>query len=81
MSTMNGQILPIPNPDDWCGLPHAAQLLAVHEQTVRRMIADGVLRGYRPKGSSAVLLWLPQVHQVVEARRIAAGRRPPPRRS
>lgn len=67
--------LPLPNPEEWVTRGAAAQLLAVDPATVSRMIGDGRLRSYSPvcapDETAPILLWLPEVAALAEARRIA----------
>jgi excisionase family DNA binding protein len=70
----------LPNPQDWCTIDGAAQLLGVHRESVRRMIRDGKLTGYYPFGSregerwALVLLWRPEVDRMLDARKVVAGK-------
>jgi excisionase family DNA binding protein len=67
--------LPFPNPDDWCTLRYACKRLNRSERTVRRMIAENVLRVHRPRVATdreqADMFWLADVEELREAFRRA----------
>lgn len=71
---MNVQTLPFPNPGDWATKSGAATLLDVSLVTLNRMIADGRLTAYAPLGARGDqhLLWVPEVIELVAARRRVA---------
>lgn len=48
---MNGQTLPIPNPDDWVTVDGAVKILGRSKQQVVRYLADQKIRSYRIFGA------------------------------
>lgn len=66
--------LPMPNPADWMTQRAAAELLGVSTRTVTRMVVDGKLSLYWPKGGQGekrpALFWWPEVQAYATARRI-----------
>jgi hypothetical protein len=74
MFDMNQQVLPLPNPQDWATKAGAATLLDVNLRTIDRMIEDGRLTAHAPIGARNAerLLWVPEVVELVNARRRAA---------
>lgn len=69
------QKLPLPNPEEWCTRAAAAGILGCDPGTVGRMIRANRLRSYSPlhvpDETAPILLWLPEVNALAEARRIA----------
>jgi hypothetical protein len=67
--------LPLPNPEEWLTRGAAAVMLGVDPATVSRMAADGRLRSYSPvsapEENAPIIMWLPEVAALAEARRIA----------
>lgn len=74
MFDMSQQVLPLPNPGDWATKAGAAALLDVNLRTIDRMIEDGRLTPHAPLGARNAehLLWVPEVLELVKARKRAA---------
>jgi excisionase family DNA binding protein len=69
---MNPTTLPLPNPQDWCDIPQACELLGRSRATVYDMRDRGVLHVH--KIGSASLLWRAEVLEVATAlRRLEVG--------
>lgn len=70
----------IPNPLDWITQTGAAKVLGVHPRTVHRMIVDGYLGVYWPRGGDRELrpklFWYPEVLELRDAR-IRSGKQLP----
>ena len=68
---MNAQTLPLPNPGDWTTVDGACEILGVSRRTVARMVAAQVLTAYRVRGAGRreILLWVPEVREVAQARK------------
>ncbi len=71
--------LPIPDVSQWTTILGAAEILQLSRRQVERMIGDGILGKYRPRSATGertppVLLFVPQVEAMRDARRVAAGR-------
>lgn len=68
--------LPIPNPQDWLGVPAAARLLHCSRPHVYYLVKHGRLTGYTLDGASVTMLWAAEVHELAAARLRVRGAGP-----
>lgn len=73
--------LKMPDPSDWCSIGWAAWRIGCDERTVRRLIHDNRLRGFRPRVAPNESLQRKVMLHVAEVERFAVARRLVDRRS